>query len=211
VDLQRYEASSKFMLQVANSLPAALSSLDMGGGFATQQARLSHHSVDSWQVPNDEDYARAIVGPLAPYLSRHGCELLVEPGRALIDEAICLLCRVVSVDSDRIIVDAGKNIVPSVQSRLHPLLAVQPSPNSVGHYDVFGPLCMGSDCLGRQVPLPRPAVSDVLKLMAVGAYGQSQSMQFIKYQPPMVVVSPNGKHQLVRRRQTLKDLLAADL
>jgi diaminopimelate decarboxylase len=211
VDLQRYEASARFMLQVANSLPLALSSIDMGGGFATREARLSHYSADSWQVPGDEEYARAIVGPLAPYLSEHGCELLVEPGRALIDEAICLLCRVVSVDTDRIIVDAGKNIVPSVQSRVHPLHALLPSSHPVGRYDVFGPLCMGSDCLGREVKLPRPAVSDVLKLMSVGAYCQSQSMQFIKYQAPMVVVSPCGKHKLVRRRQNLKDLLVADL
>lgn len=211
IDLRRYEASSRFMMQVAASLPEPLSYLDMGGGFATKTARLSHYSEEDWQVPEDEAYARAIVAPLMAYLEKYQPRVLVEPGRALIDDAVCLLCRVVSVDQDRIIVDAGKNVVPSVQSRVHPVVPLEPRPGDRSRFDLFGPLCMGSDCLGRQVELPKPQVSDVLQLRSVGAYCHSQSMQFIKYQPPVVVVLAGGGHRLVRRRQTLADLLAADV
>jgi diaminopimelate decarboxylase len=211
IDLQRYESSSRFMLKVASSLPGDLSYLDMGGGFATRTARLSHYADEDWRVPSDEAYADSIIRPLKPYLHGKRCQLFVEPGRALIDDAVSLLCSVISVDNDRIIVDAGKNIVPSVLSRLHPVVPIEPTSSEERRYDIFGPLCMGSDCLGHQVILPTPRVSDVLKLVSVGAYCQSQSMQFIKYQPPVVVVSAGGAHQLVRRRQTLADLLAQDL
>jgi len=210
IDVQKYAAAAEFMREVVTSLPNPLTYIDMGGGFATPTARLSHYDSAQWQVPSPADYARAIITPLKPYLEQHQCTLLVEPGRALIDEAVTLLTQVMSVDTQRIIVDAGKNIVPSVESRVHPLRALNRSALPVNQFDVFGPLCMGSDCLGRGVELAKPSVGDYLKLLAVGAYSQSQSMQFIKYQPAVVVASV-AQHQLVRRRQTLADLLVTDL
>lgn len=211
IDLARYRASAQYMHQVASSLRIALTYIDMGGGFATATARLSHYSEAQWQVPSAADYADAIVEPLLSYLQQHQCQLIVEPGRALIDDAVSLLTSVVSVDDERIIVDAGKNIVPSVESRVHP---VQPLLNKITAkkaFDIFGPLCMGSDCLGRQIYMHKPAVADVLIIAAVGAYSQSQSMQFIKYQAPVVVVDQEDNVTLIRRRQTLSDLLVADL
>lgn len=211
IDLARYRASAQYIHQVARSLHTALTYIDMGGGFATATARLSHYSEAQWQVPTATEYAHAIVEPLLSYLQQYQCQLIVEPGRALIDDALCLLTSVVSVDDERIIVDAGKNIVPSVESRVHPIRPLFNAMAAKKSFDIFGPLCMGSDCLGRQIDMPQPAVADVLMVTAVGAYSQSQSMQFIKYQAPVVVVDHLSNTTLIRRRQTLSDLLVADL
>jgi diaminopimelate decarboxylase len=211
IDLARYQAAAEYIRQVARSLPQPLTYIDMGGGFATARARLSHYSADDWQVPSDNDYAKALFAPLSDYLQHHNCQLIVEPGRALIDDAISLLTSVVSVEDGRLIVDAGKNILPSVESRIHPILPVYPPRSDIAAFDIFGPLCMGSDCLGRQIELPRPRVSDLLQVASVGAYSQSQSMHFIKYQAPVVVIESTGQPKLVKRRQTLSDLLQTDV
>ncbi len=217
IQLDKYRQAAEFMANVAKSLPHSLEYVDMGGGFATAIARLSHYTAEQWQVPTDTAYAEAILAPLADYLQQHDCSLVIEPGRALIDESIDLICQGVSVDDERIIVDAGKNIVPSVEARVHPidLLSLETqselSAKPMQAYDIFGPLCMGSDCLGRQVVLPTPKVGDYLLLSAVGAYSQSQSMQFIKYQAAVVVVNAEQTATLVRRRQQLADLLVVDL
>lgn len=210
IDTKKYQQAAEYIKKIALSLPYALTFIDLGGGFATSTARLNNYSELDWQVPSSESYAKAIGDVLNGYLEKHDCKLVIEPGRALIDEAMDMITRVVSVNDERIIVDVGKNSVPSVETRVHP---IKPLINSNGlsqRFDIFGPLCMGSDCLGRDILLNKPSVGDYFILKAVGAYSQSQAMNFIKFAPASVVIDKNNATHLIQRRQTIDDFMARD-
>ena len=45
----------------------------------------------------------------------------MEPGRALVDESMDLICSVMSSSFDRIVLDTGKNDIPSLNIRNHPI------------------------------------------------------------------------------------------
>lgn len=215
IDLERYRAASTRLGRVAEEMIGRglldLEYLDLGGGFATAGARLNHFTEAQWQVPSAREYAKAVIEPLLSLLTRTGAELLVEPGRALVDDAVQMLTTVVSVEDGRIIVDAGKNLLPSVTARVHEIRRVGPSSADAQacSYDLFGPLCMGSDCLGRSVSLPQMTEGDVLAVNAAGAYSLSQSLHFIRYQPAWIVIG-DGPVRVARQRESFDALFRLD-
>ena len=129
----------------------------------------------------------------------------------MIDESIDIYSKIINVTENRIIIDAGKNIIPSVQFRDHPieLISNNKDDKNLNNYDIFGPLCMGSDCIGKNVKLSNPRENDIIRIKSVGAYCHSQSMNFIKYQPETFVES-NGKIKLIRSKQNASRLFSLD-
>ena len=69
---------------------------------------------------------------------------------------------------------------------------------------------MAIDCLREAVMLPPMSPGQLLVVKCVGAYNMSQSMQFIHERPPVVMISEAGEAELVRRRETLADVTAAE-
>ncbi|WP_162176453.1 alanine racemase [Synechococcus sp. KORDI-100] len=213
LDTNKYKQFANQMLSVAMSLPISLKYLNLGGGFPTESARLNNYKAEDWKVPKIEEYAEIICTALQPYLEKFKCRLFLEPGRALVDESVFLLSSIVSIEKNRIIIDAGKNILPSIQYRVHPIRNISENCNNRNvrvnedKFDIFGPLCMGSDCLAEQVALQPPNMNDIFQIGSVGAYCESQSMSFIKY-PPASVVLNGEKDFLVSSRKNLKSLFS---
>ena len=125
------------------------------------------------------------------------------------DDAVFALTTVYSVEGNRVLVDAGKNFLPSVEARVHPLFNVSNDTATKYDYDVFGPLCMGSDVLAREQAIAECRPGDILKIDSVGAYCQSQGMQFIKYQPAMIALA--DEVELIRKAQDYQHLFALDI
>ena len=216
IEVKKYVDAAKFMLKVAENIDQPLKYIDMGGGFATQTARLNNYDQAEWIVPSYIDYSQSIFNILKSYLLKYDCKLIYEPGRALIDEPIDIYSKIINVTENRIIIDAGKNIIPSVQFRNHPIELISDnnisdnnSNNQITNYDIFGPLCMGSDCIGKNIKLSNPKENDIIRIKSVGAYCHSQSMNFIKYQPETFIES-NGEIKLVRSKQNCSKLFALD-
>jgi diaminopimelate decarboxylase len=185
--------------------------LDMGGGFATDCPFLDS-DLDNWAVPSAEDYAAAICAPLWNVFGEDGPELIIEPGRALIDDTFELLTTVSRLRGSSLeaIADAGQNIFSSCRFRRHNISHLSPRGREIGNWTVFGPLCMPSDCLGRDVELPELQPGDLLKLDYAGAYSLSQAWQFIRYQPAIIAFE-NESATLIRRRESAETLFARDV
>jgi diaminopimelate decarboxylase len=139
--------------------------------------------------------------------------LVLEPGRAIVSDAVDLACTVVAVktlpDGRRCaIADAGTNLLPGALwtwPRLEPL---RPRGGDAPAL-VSGPLCLNIDVLAPAAPLGDVEPGDVLVARGVGAYQQVQSTQFGDLRPA-VVARDGGRWRLHRRRETLSDLVRLD-
>jgi diaminopimelate decarboxylase len=77
--------------------------------------------------------------------------------------------------------------------------------------DVVGPICETGDFLARGAELPQAAPGDLLCVYDTGAYGMSLASNY-NTRPRAAEVLVEGKRiRLVRKRETLKDLLQPEL
>jgi diaminopimelate decarboxylase len=183
----------------------ALEHLDLGGGLGI--------SYDGVPVPGPADYAAAII----PLVRDLGLELVLEPGRAIVGPAGVLLARVVDVKPNPAgptfaVLDAGMTdlLRPAMYGAYHSIEAVVPRGRERHRYEVVGPLCESSDVMGRDRDLPRLEVGDVVAVRDAGAYGSSMSSTYNRRPLACEVLVDQGAWRVVRRRQTVDDMLALE-
>ena len=184
---------------------------DMGGGFATRNTL--HWAYQSGEVtcPSLQQYAEAICPVLSTLPLEPGeelPELFFETGRAMVDDAMHLVVRVVSErrlgDGSRaLVVDAGVNLLSSTAWYRYDILPTKNQSSMIlEDTTLLGNLCMQIDILRKGVPLPSLRPGDLLVVRHIGAYNLSQSTQFIHGRPAVVMVDPQGGHHLVREAET---------
>jgi len=180
--------------------------LDIGGGLGV--------SYDGSPVPEAADYARAVL----PVLRESAVAIVLEPGRQIIAPAGVLLTRVVDIKDqpggDRlfVVMDAGMTelIRPMLYNAFHRIEPVVHTDAPMTDVDIVGPLCESSDTLGRNRTVPRPSVGDLYAVLDTGAYGSVMASNYNRRMLPAEVLVENGGARVIRRRQTLDDVLALE-
>jgi diaminopimelate decarboxylase len=180
--------------------------LDIGGGLGV--------SYDGSNVPTAGEYAGAVL----PILRDSGLAIVLEPGRHIVAPAGALLTRVVDV-KDRpdgksfVIVDAGMTELmrPMLYGAFHRIEPVVCSTASEILADVVGPLCETSDTLGKDRTLRRPEPGDLFAVLDAGAYGAVMASNYNRRMMPAEVLVDGAKWSVIRRRQTIEDLLALEI
>jgi diaminopimelate decarboxylase len=163
-------------------------------------------------------YARRYASALADPLEKLNVHLLLEPGRAIIGAAGVLIASVQYVktnDSKRfLVVDAAMNDLmrPSLYGAFHEIVPVCTCPGTnSAKFDVVGPVCETGDFLARDRLLPELAEGDLLAVLDVGAYGMALSSNY-NSRPRAAEVLVNGRSvQLIRRRESIADLIRPEL
>lgn len=179
--------------------------LNAGGGFGI--------AYGDRPVPGAVEYAQAIV----PAVRGLGLELVLELGRYLVGPAGCLVTRVLyrKPRGGRMlaIVDAGMNdlLRPALYDAEHRIVPLEePGPELVTT-DVAGPICESSDFLGRGRPLPPLERGSYLAVLDAGAYGMAMASHYNSHPLPAEVwIDEGGGVELVRRRETVDDMLAIE-
>ena len=178
--------------------------VDLGGGLGI--------SYDGGPVPTAEGYAAALL----PSVRGSGLELVLEPGRNIVAPAGVLLSRVVDVKEQPgrtfVILDAGMTelIRPMLYGAYHRIEPVTASPAEDIVCDIVGPLCESSDTLGKERTIPRPSVGDLMAVFDTGAYGAVMASNYNRRVMPAEVLVDTGRWSVIRRRQTIDDLLALE-
>lgn len=179
--------------------------IDMGGGMGITYENELPLSLDT--------LAEVISQALAPWPR---ARLLLEPGRYLTADAGILLTRVLyrKKTSKRrfIIVDAAMNDLarPALYDAYHPIWPVNRKKGVKEIADVVGPVCESGDFLGKGRNLPLCQADDLLAVLKCGAYGFAMSSQYNSRPRAAEVLVDRGRARLVRRRETMKDIVAAE-
>ena len=107
------------------------------------------------------------------------------------------------------ILDAGVNLLFTAYWYNHDVRPLQASEGLAEETVLYGPLCMNIDTVRASVMLPPLNVGDALVVSPVGAYNNTQWMQFIQSRPAVVMVMQDGSVEPIRLAETLQTL--ADL
>jgi diaminopimelate decarboxylase len=181
----------------------AITHLNIGGGLGI--------AYRDENPPEIVHYAKALQEKLAGL----PIELIIEPGRAIVGNAGVLLTRVEylkhSNHKNFAIVDAGMNdlIRPALYESWQNILPVTKREQEKRLYDIAGPVCESADFLGKNRELSLEA-NDLLAVDGAGAYGFSMSSNYNSRCRPAEVLIDDTHMQLIRRRETMDDLLAME-
>jgi diaminopimelate decarboxylase len=189
--------------------------VDLGGGLG-----IAH--VEDEQPPSVRDFVGEILGEVGRSWALQGLEpprLVLEPGRSLVGRAGVTLYRVGSVKraseaTTYVAVDGGlsDNPRPALYgAEYSALLANRAGEMVTGPYAVAGKHCESGDVLIGRVQLPEPHRGDLLAVPATGAYTLSMASNYNASLRPAAVLVADGAARLIRRRETIDDLLALEV
>jgi diaminopimelate decarboxylase len=184
--------------------------IDIGGGFASKNTLKGSYLHGSDAAPTFDDYAEAISTALlnSEYCKEHLPLLILETGRALIDEAGFLLGTVLAnkrlSDGRRAtILDVGVNILFTSFWYDHKVSPAQEFSHYTEDSVLYGPLCMNIDVIREHITLPPLKKGDNVVIHHVGAYNMTQWMQFISLRPNVVIIDTEDKTHVIRERESL--------
>ncbi|HEX8712776.1 MAG TPA: diaminopimelate decarboxylase [Terracidiphilus sp.] len=186
----------------------SLQAIDAGGGLG-----IDYHSGKFDAAAHVREYAAAIEKALAGFEGR----LLLEPGRFLVAQAGALITRVLHVKKNGkktfVVVDAAMNdlIRPALYQAHHEIVPVRQRVGRAHAVDIVGPVCETGDFFARDRKLAPVQSGDLVALLDAGAYGMAQSSNYNSRPRAAEVMIEGAKARLIRRRETMADMLAVEI
>lgn len=210
LDTEVFLKGAGILLGVAKSFPK-LDYIDFGSGF-----KVAYQEGDP--ATDIVDLGQQLKVVFEEFCKEYGreLELWFEPGKFLVSEAGTLLvsANVVKTTPATVFVgvDSGMNhlLRPMMYDAHHEMINIS---NLNGHtrvYAVVGYICE-TDTLGWNVTLNEVSEGDVIAILNAGAYGFSMASNYNSRLRPAEVLILNGEAHLIRRRETLDDLLATQI
>jgi diaminopimelate decarboxylase len=189
--------------------------VDLGGGLGVR------HVLEDPPF-TVEEFVGGLVGELGRAWKLQGLpapQLILEPGRSLVSRAGVTLYSVggvkrASAATTYVTVDGGMSDNPRPAlygARYTALLANRAEEPAAGAYAVAGKHCESGDVLIERVELPEPERGDVLAVPVTGAYTLAMSSTYNAVPRPAAVLVHDGRARLIRRRETVADLLAYEV
>ncbi|HUI43613.1 MAG TPA: diaminopimelate decarboxylase [Terriglobia bacterium] len=178
--------------------------LDLGGGFG---------------IPYSDERPfefERLFAELGARFQSSGFRPILEPGRSLVGAAGALLTHVLYIkETERkrfVVVDAGMNdlLRPALYGSYHEILPVERRPGPLSPADVVGPLCETGDFLARERALPELRPGDLIAVLGAGAYGYVLASNYNSRPRPVELLIEGARARLVRRRETLDDLMSGE-
>jgi diaminopimelate decarboxylase len=182
--------------------------VDAGGGLG-----IEYGVADFDAAASARTYAAAVMAASRGL----GAHLLLEPGRFLVAQAGALLTRVLYVKQNGsktfVITDAGMNdlIRPALYQAHHEIWPVLRSSRAEMVADIVGPVCESGDFFAKDRALPEVRAGELVVLLDAGAYGMSLASHYNTRVKPAEVLVEHGVTRLVRRRETVEELLAVEI
>ena len=221
-EIQPYiDATNKMnaLIDVLKERGHAIEWFDMGGGFGV-----------NYQTPDQAfpitEHAKAII----PLIKDRGYKVAFEPGRYIAGNSGILLTRVLyrkkGGEKNFVVIDAGMNdlIRPTLYESYHHIWPTRPGvdnvppgkwsrnfePRDAETVDVVGPICESGDYLAKARPLPTTRRGDLLAVFTAGAYGFAMSSNYNNRPRAAEVLVDGSDYRIIRKRETLEDLVALE-
>lgn len=200
--------AAAFIAGVARELTRAglpLEYVDAGGGLGI--------AYDGREMLSFSDYAAALLEEVVPT----GLPIVIEPGRSIVGPAAVVVARVIDLKprnaiSTFAVIDAGMSelLRPALYDAFHRIDPVRPRDGAARQYEIVGPICESSDVVGRDRFLAPLEVGDLVAVRDTGAYGSVMASNYNRRPLPAEVLVDDGRWRVIRRRQTVDDMLALE-
>ena len=189
--------------------------IDLGGGLGISY-------VERVRAPSIESFVGEVTVRLEQVWRERGLpkpHLILEPGRSLVGRAGLTLYEVgtvkqVSDELTYVAVDGGMSDNPRPQlydAAYSGLLANRADEATSGSYVVCGKHCESGDVMIHDLPLPEPRRGDLLAVPGTGAYTLAMASNYNSVPRPAAVLVSHGEARIIRRRETIDDLIAAEI
>lgn len=179
--------------------------VDVGGGLGI--------SYDGTPAPAPRAYVEAVLGEVR----ESGLAVAIEPGRALVGRAGALVARVTDTKTypgrrHFAVLDAGMTELmrPALYGAYHRIEPVEIRTASAIPYDIVGPICESSDVFAREREMPEVRVGDLVAILDAGAYGAVMGSTYNRRPLAPEVLVDGGQWRVIRRRQTLEEMLSLE-
>ncbi|MBP8307411.1 MAG: diaminopimelate decarboxylase [Burkholderiaceae bacterium] len=220
VDYSHLQQVCQAMVELVAKVDLPISAISAGGGLSIPY-RDGEPRIDTAHYHGLWNAARRQIEAARG----HPVHLEIEPGRFLVAESGVLLAQVRATKQMGgnffALVDAGFNDLmrPSMYGSHHgiSLVPADDSPRALRPTVVAGPLCESGDVftqgeggvvLTRELPEAR--VGDLIVFHDAGAYGASMSSNYNSRPLIAEVLVDGGQARVIRRRQTVAELLALE-
>jgi len=208
------ELLAEFAARCRAELDWIPATVDIGGGFGIRH-------VEEEPEPPVEELVRTVAGAVDRDWVTRGLStprLIVEPGRALVGPAAFTLYRVGAIkragERRYVAIDGGMSDNPRPQlykARYSALLANRADDEPSGEFTIAGKHCESGDVLIERAELPEPRRGDLLAVPATGAYTLGMASNYNGVPRPAAILVSGGEARLIRRRETVDDLLELEL
>jgi diaminopimelate decarboxylase len=191
----------------------------IGGGLGIVYNPALESATPGWwkkqkkQPLTPASYGEAVV----PLLKPLGLRIIVEPGRFMVGNAGVLVTEVLYVKKTGrktfVIVDAAMNdlIRPAFYDSYHEIVPLKAArKGKLVSTDLVGPICESGDYFAQDRPLPAQKPGQRLALLSAGAYGFVMASNYNTRPRAAEVLVEGAKHRLVRKRETVADLLRGE-
>lgn len=208
-----YIESLKMLLSIAENF-RELEFIDMGGGFGVPyRKQTGEERLDLEKLGNEVDSL------ILEWTKKYGKEIefRIEPGRYICAECGVLLGSVntikVNYGTKYIGTDIGFNILirPVMYNSHHDIEVYKKNDIKSAECEkvtVVGNICESGDIIAEDIILPKIEEGDVIGVLDAGAYGYVMSSNYNnRLRPAEILIKQNGEEQVIRRRDTLEDLL----
>lgn len=198
--------AAELLFDAASQFPD-LEFLDFGSGF-----KVAYKEDDV--VTDVEELGKAITERFKAFCAEYGreLELWFEPGKFLVSESGYLLVTVNVIKQTTATVfagvDSGQNhlIRPMFYDAYHHIVNLSNPQGTPRIYTVVGYICE-TDTFALDRKLNEIREGDVLAILNAGAYGYTMSNNYNSRLRPAEVLIDGGMTKLIRRRETLGDIL----
>ncbi len=185
----------------------SLEHIDIGGGLG-----ISHGNNEP--IVDLLEYAKIVRSHIAPL----NCKLILEPGRWLVGNAGVLITKVEYIKQgagkDFVIVNAAMNdlLRPTLYEAHHDILPLTKTKDNSQTIlaDVVGPICESGDYLAQKRNLNSLKQDDLIAIMNAGAYGAVMAGTYNSRPLIAEVLVKDDKFEIIRKRQTIAELIALD-
>lgn len=209
-DSSSFDEAYEYLLSIAPLWSGTLQHIDLGGGF-----KIPYH-------PDDPSIDINLFGSKVTERFFEFCKdlgrdikLVLEPGKFLVSGAGNLLMEVTGIrdwgEVPMVYVQSGFNhfLRPMNYGAYHHLINLSNPDGSIRQYDVVGYLCE-TDTFATNRPLADIRKGDILCLMNAGAYGYTMASNYNGRPRPAEVLIKDGQTLLIRRAETIDDLIKTD-
>jgi diaminopimelate decarboxylase len=208
---ESFNQAYEYLLNIAMHWRDTIDHVDLGGGFKVPY-HPGDHAIDM------HAFGANVARRFAQFCEMLGREvaLVLEPGKFLVSQAGYLLMEVSGVreagDTDMIYVQSGFNhfLRPMNYEAYHHIVNLSATDGTQNRYDIVGNLCeTDTFALGRQMDVVSPG--DILCLCNAGAYGFTMASNYNGRPRPAEVLWKNNEGILIRRAETIADVLKTDV